>query len=109
MDVGYVIKKNFSILINAETPTTKVDWTLAYTLARKLVTRLLLYRERSSYRQRWRQFLDGVCFAFENLVVAEAICTAFNIVVAFNMGQDNETILSNPIGQPMATVRRYIQ
>ncbi|KAJ3511155.1 hypothetical protein NLJ89_g4262 [Agrocybe chaxingu] len=29
---------------------------------------------------------------------------AFNVVVAFNMGTDTATILSNPIGQPMATI-----
>ncbi|KAF8874578.1 amino acid/polyamine transporter I [Gymnopilus junonius] len=29
---------------------------------------------------------------------------AFNVVIAFNMGTNVETILSNPIGQPMATI-----
>lgn len=33
---------------------------------------------------------------------------AFIISVAFNMGTDTATILQNPIGQPMATVRRQI-
>ena len=30
---------------------------------------------------------------------------AINIALAFNMGKDMESIVSNPIGQPMATVR----
>ena len=30
---------------------------------------------------------------------------AINVVLAFNMGQDTESILASAIGQPMATVR----
>lgn len=30
---------------------------------------------------------------------------AINVALAFNMGKDMESIVSNPIGQPMATVR----
>lgn len=34
------------------------------------------------------------------------IIEGLNIALAFTMGTDTTTILSSPIGQPMATVRR---
>ena len=47
-------------------------------------------------------------FLFEtgnNLMAALAI----NVAITFNMGTDLESIVSNPIGQPLATVSVYFQ
>lgn len=68
---------------------------------------MLLSQEQSSYRRRWAAPLDGVCCCYSKIIfLLTPPFAAFIISVAFNMGTDTATILQNPIGQPMATVRR---